>query len=497
MSKSTIARFRPLSDFAATGYKLLPFRFERLSSSNVLAVNEVGEYCYLSSEELTQLVEGTLSTRSEIFRTLLSRSFVYVEGYSSIFRTYASKYKARKSFINSGPGLHIFVLTLRCENSCEYCQVTRKSPNNTRFDMEFQSAEQAVYRMFEAPATSITVEFQGGEPLLAFEQLKYIVELCQQVNLTEKRRLQFVVATSLQSISEEKLAFFKEHDIHISTSLDGPEWLHNKNRPNACRNSYELALKGIDLTRKRLGEDRVAGMTTITKYSLDHAEAVVDEYVKHGFHSIFLRPLNMYGFAVKKETTVSYSTEAFNRFYREALAYIVQVNKKGYYLDEVNAALALNNILTPHPMGYVDMRSPCGDGTGVLVYNYNGKVYPSDESRMLVEMGDDSLCLGDVAMPYKSLLKSQPMKDILDAGVAEALPGCSDCAYLPYCGANPIQNLSKYGDMVGHRAFSSFCTKQKHLFKHIFEQLEDESTKNVFLTWLARSPSISVESDYG
>ncbi len=164
----------------------------------------------------------------------------------------------------------------------------------------------------------------------------------------------------------------------------------------------------------------------------------------------------MYGFAVKKENKVSYTSEEFNRFYFEALAHIIDANKQGYHLDEVNAALALNNILTPRPMGYVDMRSPCGDGTGVLVYNYNGKVYPSDESRMLVEMGDDSLCLGKASDSYQSLMSSEPIRRILNAGVAEALPGCSDCAYLPYCGVNPVQNLSRSGDMIGHRSFSSF-----------------------------------------
>ena len=34
----------------------------------------------------------------------------------------------------------------------------------------------------------------------------------------------------------------------------------------------------------------------------------------------------------------------------------------------------------------MDLRSPAGAGMGVVVYNYNGNVYASDESRMLAEM---------------------------------------------------------------------------------------------------------------
>ena len=45
---------------------------------------------------------------------------------------------------------------------------------------------------------------------------------------------------------------------------------------------------------------------------------------------------------------------------------------------------------------------PCGDGTGVLVYHYNSYVYPSDEARMLYDMGDNKFCLGSVEAPMWS-----------------------------------------------------------------------------------------------
>ena len=473
--------------FSAKSYRLLPFRFERMSQDQCLLINEVGEHCYLNNHELEMLVEGSLITNSETFRELHSKSFVYVEDSNYSLRTFSAKYKARKSFIFDGPALHIFVLTLRCENSCEYCQVTRRSPNAVKYDMPLHVAKQSVYRMLESPTKNLTVEFQGGEPLLAFEVLRYVVELSVELNESHKKNLQFVVATSLQNISEQMLEFFHHHNVHISTSLDGPQELHQQNRPNCDSNSYELTLKGLELSRKILGHDRIAGMTTITRSSLANPKSIIDEYVRLGFHSIFLRPLNMYGFAVKKENKVGYSSDDFNRFYEQALNYIVEINKQGFRLDEVNASLALNNILTPQATGYVDMRSPCGDGTGVLVYNYDGKVYPSDESRMLVEMGDNSLVLGSVYESYNNLISSHPLKTILQAGVAESLPGCSDCAYLPYCGANPVQNYSRYGDMIGHRTFSAFCQKQKFLYRYIFKLLEDSSNRSVFYTWLPNS----------
>ena len=51
-------------------------------------------------------------------------------------------------------------------------------------------------------------------------------------------------------------------------------------------------------------------------------------------------------------------------------------------------------MLADRPLGYVDLRSPAGIGLGALVYNYDGKVFASDEGRMLAEMGDRTFELG-------------------------------------------------------------------------------------------------------
>src|SRR5262249_8386551 len=38
------------------------------------------------------------------------------------------------------------------------------------------------------------------------------------------------------------------------------------------------------------------------------------------------------------------------------------------------------------PIFYVDLRNPAGIGLGTLVYNYDGKIFASDEGRMRAEM---------------------------------------------------------------------------------------------------------------
>lgn len=70
------------------------------------------------------------------------------------------------SFLQQVTPLHILVVTLRCEHSCPYCQVSRQSTDRSRFDMSEET--RALDIAFTSPAARIKIEFQGGESLSQF-----------------------------------------------------------------------------------------------------------------------------------------------------------------------------------------------------------------------------------------------------------------------------------------------------------------------------------------
>src|SRR6185437_2163664 len=227
-------------------------------------------------------------------------------------------------------GLHIFVVSLRCEHSCPYCQVSRQSDDKLAFDMSAETAEKALVLVFRSPSPAIKIEFQGGEPLLNFGLIRHVVERAEAINLTQARRLQFVIATNLALIDDAILEFCAAHDILISTSLDGPADLHNANRPRPGNDSYERAIDGISRVRAALGRDRVSALMTTTKRSLGRTRDIIDEYVAQGFGGIFLRPMSPYGFAVKTKWFKAYGADDWLDFYFKGLDYILALNRAGY-----------------------------------------------------------------------------------------------------------------------------------------------------------------------
>ena len=476
-------------------YHLLPFRFARIKGlDEVLLTSEGGEYLFVRRNILEDLIAHKIQKNQPEYSDLHARHILVEDGRSYQLDQIASQLASRKSYVFEPPSLHIFVVTLRCDHACHYCQVSRRNIDDEKFDMSEEAASAALDRVFESRAKDITVEFQGGEPLLNFERVRYVVEEAHQRNQEQQKKINFVIASTLHFLTDEILAFCRDYEIQLSTSLDGPEWLHNANRPNPCADSYSQTLRSIERARNVLGEDGVDALTTITKKSLSHPKEIVDEYIKLGFRSIFLRSLSDYGYARKTGSIIGYSTEEYLDFYEEAFDYIVEQNLNGVNLEEAYASLLLNNILTPFSSGYVNLRSPAGLGYGVLVYNYDGDVYASDEARMLKEMGDQTFRLGRVDQPIEELFLSKAMEIISSAGLAEALPGCSDCAFVPYCGSDPIDAYNQHGDPFAYRPSGSFCKIQTRLFEMLFLRLRAKNADElkVFLGWISNRSSCEI-----
>ena len=379
---------------AEEGYTLLPFRFSRLDSTRYVAVNEVGEWHVLDRADLQSLVKKTLDRGSPLYQELQTRHFLIDADSTVGIDLMILKCRTKRQRIAEFTSLHMFVVSLRCNHTCKYCQVSRQSEDRVSYDMTEAIADKGIDFTFRSPARSIKIEFQGGEPLLNFPLIKYIVLKAKERNLIERRDLMFVITTNLSTITDEILAFCREHDIYISSSLDGPEDLHNANRPKDGNNSYQLTIEGIKRVRENLGVNYISALMTTTQASLSRVTEIIDEYVRQGFNGIFLRSLSPYGFAIKTKYIGGYTTPEWLEFYKRGLDYTIDLNKKGLFFIEHFTGFILQKMLTPYGTGFVNLQSPAGIGIAGIVFNYNGEVYPSDEARMKAEMGDKVFLMG-------------------------------------------------------------------------------------------------------
>lgn len=467
-------------------YALLPLRFLVLDTDRYVATNFAGEHVVLNAPDLHALVRHNLSPHTQLYDELKSKHFLFDGDSDVAIDLLACKYRTKHSLLSQLTSLFLFVVTLRCEHSCPYCQVSRQSQDRHAFDMQDSHAEKAIQFLFDSPAPSVKVEFQGGEPFLNFELIQRIADGVGARNDLPKK-IQFVIATNLALLTDEILDYCKRHDIYISTSLDGPRELHNANRPRKGDDSYERTIRGVAAVREALGADHVSALMTTTKASLDQPEAIIDEYVQQGFSSIFLRWLSPFGFAGKTGAFLSYSVDDWLRFYRRAIIHILRINREGTYFREEYASLLLRKILTPFPTSYVDLQSPAGMGISCLAFNYDGSIYASDESRMLAEMANDAFRLGHLdSDSFAQVVTSEKLLDFLQSTMTESMPMCADCGIQPYCGSDPVFHYATQGDIVGFKPASDFCRKNMEIVRYLIKLLEDDAEAGEILrSWIA------------
>lgn len=470
-------------------YNLLPFKFHRLNDSKEIIVNEVGDLLIVPNGTVEKIVHRNLSEEKdkELYADLISNFIISKYSIDPLIDIMATRYRTKKSFLDDFTGLHIFVMTLRCNHSCQYCQVSRVSEDKETFDMSVENLDRAISIMMKSPNPNITMEFQGGEPLITFSQIKYAVLKTEEEAKLKSKNITFVICTNVSIINEEILQFCKDHNILISTSLDGPEFIHNANRRKEGNNSYEATIKGIQLCREYLGHDRVSALMTTSPLSLQYPEEIVEEYIQSGFRDIFLRPISPYGYAHKNFLSERFHINKFLKFYKAALNKIIRFNLDGNIFIEDYAKIILEKILTPFPIGFVDLMSPAGLINNVVVFNYDGKVYASDESRMLAEMNDKTFLLGDLSCDsYDEIFHGETAIRISEVWSNESLAGCSDCAYQAYCGADPVRYHATQGDMYGFRPSSDHCVKNMEIITHLIQLMDqNKEIEKIFHSWIS------------
>jgi His-Xaa-Ser system radical SAM maturase HxsB len=470
-------------------YQLLPFRFERFDESSYLLTNDVGEFIFLAEDKFKEFVNGELDVESEIFHDIASKQIATIDNVADVSLMLSTKFRTKKSILKDFTSLHMVVPTLRCNSNCIYCQVARKNIDDHTADMDKVTAKNVVKTIFESPSPCIKIEFQGGDPSTYFEMVKFIIEEAEWTNLFKHKNLEFIICTNITLLDEEKIKYLKKHNCLVSTSLDGPKDIHNLNRPLQNKtDTYQIFEEKLELIRKIWCCDEcVSALMTTSKYSLGHFKEIIDEYIRLGFNNIFLRALNPYGFAKQYKEKISYPIEDFISNYIEGLDYILELNKQGTFFIEGYAALLFKRILTPFATGFVDLQSPAGVGISGAIYDYDGNVYVSDEGRMMARFENYSFKIGNVNEDsYQSMFNGDKLHEIIHNACNECLPGCSDCVFQPYCGADPVRNLSEQGDMVGHRPTNDMCKKNKSIIHYLFDLIRknDPDINKIIWSWI-------------
>lgn len=458
------------------------FNFKEFDNT-ILITNDFGRYQFLDKEEFKRFFFETIHEGEDLFLRLKNDLFIIDEPTDIFSQEEYLHLRESKKYLLTGPVLHIFVLTNRCNASCRYCQANTLDASN-HGDMKIQIAKKAVDIALDSPEQRLTFEFQGGEPLLNFPVIKFIVEYSQENK--GNKTIDYTIVSNLSVMTKDILEYLLRNKVSIGTSLDGNEWLHNANRPlKNGDNSFELVKKWIRVCCESGIE--IGAIQTTSRESISQYKEIIDTYVELGIQNVFIRPLTPLGYAQARWEEIGYSPEEFIEFYGNCLQYILELNSKGVNVRESHAGIFLSKIIRGKGINYMELRSPCGASIGQLAYNYDGQIYTCDEGRMLAAMGDNSFCLGDVLnTKYDDLIENPVSKATCIASTLESIPSCCDCVYAPYCGVCPVINYALDGDIFSKQTNNYRCKVYKGMLDKIFAILMGKPPKEIEIlkTWI-------------
>ncbi len=375
----------------------------------------------------------------------------------------------------------ILVPTLRCNLACSYCQVSRAALDSTGFDWSEQSTF-AVERLLDGlETTAVKIEFQGGEPTLRLDLVERIIARCER--FAERS---IVICTNLSKLTPALLRMLENPDVSISTSLDGGKFLHGRQRTKtpALTDAFYTNLEAVI---SRFGPDKISALPTLDQAALPDSDALIDAYLEHGIHSIHLRPVNYQGFARKRHPNSATNHDEWWAYHEAFVHNLIVRNFSDHsrVIEEFYFSLCLRRMFRIGLDRHVDLRNPSPLGFDYLVVDFDGKLYPTDEARMLARSGIVDLSIGHIERGIDG-----ERRDVINANSTSiGDPACDACTYQPFCGRDLIDDISRYGriDMPRHETF--FCQKQLHMFdlcvRLIFS--EDPAVRYSLARWLGLS----------
>lgn len=464
-------------DFSVNNY-----RFRKLGR-DYLVTTDHGRWVTLTNKEFEDLINENLNDNN-LFKKLEEKGVIITEKNREIV---IDQMRKKHTFLFQGTSLHIIIPTLRCNQNCIYCHASSKPENSEGYDMDEVIAKETIKFIFQSPSQSINIEFQGGEPLLRFDLVKFIIEHAHKLNKRHRKLLVISIVTNMTLMDEEKLKYLIDNDVGICTSLDGPSLIHNKNRPFKNGDSHETTVKWIkriqeEYNKRKIENRRANALITITGDSLNYWKEIVDEYVKLGIGDIFFRSLNNLGSAKNVWTKISYSPEEYIEFWKKTMNYILELNKKGKDIREWFTWIILRKIINHEEPNFFEQRSPCGAAIGQLAYNYNGDIYSCDEARMT---GDDVFRLGNVKDgSYKEMMTSNQVCALLASSIND-VHFCDTCVFKSFCGLCPVCNYSEQGSTIAKIPETSRCKIFMKQFEYVFDKvINSKEAVGIFEKWL-------------
>ena len=259
-----------------------------------------------------------------------------------------------------------------CNLDCGYCfykKTSRIYPGKSHCMSEDVLEKLISETMLYSEGAPCTFSWQGGEPLLAgINFFKKIIKFQQKYGQSGQ-----IVSNSVQTngtlLNKEWIELFRQYNVFVGISLDGPEKLHNRYRKYPSgKGSFKKVLEGIKLLKEGRVEFNI--LSTIGKDTASDPAKLYSFFLSRELYYLqFIPALDR-----KREKVANFSIEPAQ--YGDFLCGLFDVWwNYGTPLASIRLFDNIIELLLQSDSSSCMFKETCGE---YIVVEFNGDVYPCD-----------------------------------------------------------------------------------------------------------------------
>ncbi len=465
-------------------------RILRVGKLTYIMAGSAGKY---SQDQYHHLLRGELSPRSieESYESMLCLQDRY-----HVFSALKPRFRGSRAVLDEELLLSHYEKekieqmclepTQQCNLRCRYCVHSGKykfqrahSPRT----MDFPTAKRAIdFYLKKFNENKWNISFYGGEPLLRFDFIKKCIEYINSFGLRTQHGIRIITNGTL--LKESYLNFFKENNVDLQISLDGPAKHHDLYRLyKNGKGSFGTIIDNLEMIKKfdaSYFREHIMFMCVITPSTnlLELDEYFLRDNLVKDVVLARLGPLDVRENSFLKEC-------GENKNQREEISQLWQTfkdntlnNGVGRYtiLDRNfihNYSLVYKRIIRERPQERVPINGPCMPGLRRLFVSSDGNYHMCEKINPLFPIGD--VYRGFVYRKIKSIWENF-LKLVNDKN-------CLNCWALNLCNLC-FAHVCKDGSFELHNR-SQFCSwKKKEIAKLLVEMAYFEERKPlIFGEW--------------
>lgn len=160
-----------------------------------------------------------------------------------------------------------FQVTNKCNLACGYCYAIEKNClTRVLYEQKYKEIIDGIAK--HSLSKHIEIIFHGGEPLLAkYRFYETCLKYAKEIFSAYGKIVDFGIQTNLTLMTTELLDLFENYSVSISSSIDGPERVHN-----TARQQWNNTIKWLIEIRRR--NMKVSPIVVCSKHNVEYVEDI-------------------------------------------------------------------------------------------------------------------------------------------------------------------------------------------------------------------------------